>query len=343
MHEEVLDVTQRPRVYQPAVDDDGTRRNEATTGALSRRRFLQGTGAAVALGLTGVTVTTAREDGEHQASELATKGRASLPWIDVGRGVRLHVQDWGEGKPIVLVHGWPSSHRIFERQMLALADRGYRAIGIDQRGFGLSDKPWQGNDYDTWARDVVTVVEALGLHDVTLAGYSMGGAIALHAVAATRSPRISRLALISAAAPRLVQGPDNPWGLPPEAFDGMLQAILADRAAFFNAFIPGMFHTPISAEYHAWFTGLVLGASLRATVRGLEEARDRDLRADLATIDIPTTIIHGVHDTVVPFGLAEEQQRSIAGATLVPFEQSGHGIFVDEPDRLTDELARIAG
>lgn len=331
-------MTQRISVHQPAVDGDSTRR-----GALSRRRLLQGTGASVALGLTGVGAASAASAAGAQPGDLSTRGRTTLHRVDVGRGVRLHVQDWGSGKPIVLVHGWPSSHRIFERQLLGLAERGYRAIGIDLRGFGESDKIWDGNDYDTWAADLGAVIAALGLRDVTLAGYSMGGAIAANHIATSHDWRVSRLVLIGAALPSLAQGPDNPYGLPREAFDAMLQGLLADRAAFFSAFIPNLFATPVSAAYASWFTDLVMAASLRATVRGLEEGRDRNLRSALAAIDVPTTIVHGLQDNLVPFALAEEQQRLIQHATLVPFEHSGHGIFADEADRLTDELARIAG
>ena len=241
------------------------------------------------------------------------------------------------------MHGWPSNHLIFEAQSVALARRGYRVVAIDMRGFGQSDQPWDGNDYDTWASDIGAVLAALDLREVTLAGYSMGGAIAMHYVATHHDNRVTRLALLATAGPCLLVKPDNPQGLPPQVFDGILQGIAADRPAFFSAYIPNLFVHPVSAAYGRWFEDVVLAASPYATLRGIEEGRDRDLRHELAAIRIPTRIFHGVKDQVVPFAFAEMQQRLIAGATLVRFEQSGHGLFLDEKDKLTDELAKFIG
>lgn len=310
---------------------------------ITRRGFLKGTSAAVGVTLAGATLAASGDVAAESQPTLLAGRRPPASMIEVERGVSVHVQDWGAGKPIVLVHGWPSSHRIFERQMLDLARRGYRVVGIDQRGFGKSDTPWHGNDYDTWASDIGAVIKALGLRDVTLAGYSMGGAIAAHYVATQRDPRVTKLVLLSAAGPYLTATDDNPLGMPPEFFDGIIQGVLTDRAGFFHDFMPGMFHSTPSPAYVSWFEEMVTRGSLLATVRGMEEARDRDLRAEFASIEIPTTIIHGVHDQVVPFAFGEEQQRLIAGSTLVPFEQSGHALFFDEAERLSDELAHVAG
>jgi non-heme chloroperoxidase len=136
--------------------------------------------------------------------------------------------------------------------------------------------------------------------------------------------------------------PDNPLGAPPEYFDGIIQGISADRANFLAEFVPSLFHTAPSTAIAGWIAGLGMNASMRATVRGLEEARDRDLRPGLSAIRIPTLIMHGIHDQVVPFAFAEEQQRLIAGSTLVPFQNSSHALFYEEQDRLNDELAAFA-
>ncbi len=265
-----------------------------------------------------------------------------MPYIEVEAGVRVFVQDWGKGKPIVLVHGWPSSHRIFEAQTVALTRIGFRVITLDLRGFGRSDTPWHGNDYDTWANDLQTVIARLDLQDVTLAGYSMGGAISMHYVATSQDPRVTKLALMGAAVPKLMADAETPHGLPPEAFDGMLAGIAANRAEFFSAFMPNMFAQEASEAYTRWFEGIVMEASPHATIRGLEEARDRDLRSEVGAIAIPTRIFHGVHDQVVPYPFAEEQQRLIPGAELVSFEESGHGLFYDEASKLSEELAAFA-
>jgi pimeloyl-ACP methyl ester carboxylesterase len=264
-----------------------------------------------------------------------------MPAIEVSPGVRVYVEDWGTGKPIMLVHGWPLSLRSFEYQMVPLAQRGYRTVAMDLRGFGQSDKPWDGNDYDTWADDIGRVMEALDLRDVTLAGFSMGGGVVMHYVAARSDPRVTKMALLAAAGPYMVAGPDNPAGVPREALDGFIQADRADRAKFKHDFGAVFFHKPVSPELARWFENLGMEASAWASVRGLEELRDRDLRPEVGAIRVPTRIFHGVHDQVVPFALGEEQQRRIPGATLVRYEGSGHGLFYDEKDRLTEDLAKF--
>ncbi|MGZ4916784.1 MAG: alpha/beta fold hydrolase [Halobacteriota archaeon] len=289
-----------------------------------------------------------------------------MPFLEVDSGVRIFAQDWGSGKPIVFVHGWPFSHRMFEYQMLDLAQHGYRVVALDLRGYGQSDKPWEGNDYDSWANDLGSVIAALDLRDVTLAGFSMGGAIAMHYLATHDDTRVTKLALIAAAGPRMVVGPDNPKGVPREVFDVLIAGDLADRAKAKRTFAQLAFHNypyltllqllyrsrsvaatatvdyHVSEELSSWFEQMGMEASPRASVRGLEELRDRDLRKELSAIRVPTRIFHGVHDRVVPFALgAEEQQRLIDQAKVIRFEDSGHGIFYQEKDKLNEELIRF--
>ena len=200
----------------------------------SRRRILRGGVAVTATGLAAVTLAAspaAAGQGMLPTTDQRQNGgaRSTPSYVEVAPGVRLFVQDWGphSGKPIVLLHGWPSNHLIFETQSVALARRGYRVVAIDMRGFGQSDQPWDGNDYDTWASDIGAVLAALDLREVTLAGYSMGGAIVMHYVATHHDNRVARLALLAAAGPCLLVKPDNPQGLPPQVFDGILQGIAA--------------------------------------------------------------------------------------------------------------------
>ncbi len=265
-----------------------------------------------------------------------------MPMIEVADGVRVFAQDWGSGRPIVFLHGWPFSHRIFEDQMTALAARGFRTVGIDLRGFGASDKPWRGCDYDGWASDLHEVVNALGLDEVLLVGFSMGGAIAAHYVATFADPRVSALALVGAAAPSAVATAGFPDGPPRDLFDGFLRALDADQPAFVRHFVAGAFHAPMSEEKLRFYEAMGTRASRRACARGLEELRDRDLGAELRAIALPTCILHGVNDRVVPFAAARAQERLIPGATLVPFPHGGHGLFHDERERLTEELERFA-
>lgn len=259
-------------------------------------------------------------------------------FIEVEPGVRLFIQDWGRGTPVVFIHGWPLSHKVFESQMVSIIRSGHRAIGIDLRGFGQSDKPWQGNDYDTWAEDIRKVIVSLDLHDVLLAGFSMGGAIAMHYAAMNNDPRVTKLALMGAAGPRFSKQIDNPNGVPLEEIEASLKAALIDRPKFVRDLGIVNFYKPASPEFYRWLENIRLEASLHAIICGLIELRDRDLRSELKAIRIPTRIFHGIHDQVVSFKLAEEQHRLIKNSQIIPFHNSGHGIFYDEVDKLNEEL-----
>ncbi len=261
-----------------------------------------------------------------------------MPRITVAKNVQLYVQDWGAGKTIVLIHGWPLDHRMFDYQMMELAKRDCRVVAIDLRGFGQSDKPWDGNDYDTWAIDIGKVIAELILRDVTLAGFSMGGAIAAHYVARRIDTRISKLALISAPVLNAAPRPEDR-----QAMEAHLKSILEDRPRFMREHIKNMTNTAMSTENRDWLASLGMQASVRACIRGLEELRDRDLRMALGNIRIPTRFFHGKMDRIIPFSLAEAQTRLIKAASLVPFENSGHAIFWDERDRIVEELDKFAG
>jgi non-heme chloroperoxidase len=262
-----------------------------------------------------------------------------MPYLEVEPGVRLFVQDWGAGKPMVFIHGWPLSHRIFEFHMKRLAERGFRALGIDLRGFGFSDKPWHGNDYDTWATDIGAMLRLLDLHEVTLIGYSMGGAVVAHYLGTHQDTRVKRLALLAAAAPALAPTPELK-----RMFDGFITATLTDAATFAHQFIEMTATTdPFSASYLAWQVELAMLASLHASVRGLEELRDRELSHELGRIQVPTLICHGVYDQIAPYALAEEQQRLIPLAHIARFELSDHSLWHKEKLKLLEALIRFAG
>lgn len=259
-----------------------------------------------------------------------------MPTVKVGEGVHLFTQDWGSGPPIVFIHGWPLSHRIFEYPMRALADH-FRVIGIDLRGFGASDKPWEGNNYDTWAGDVARVIQSLGLREVMLVGYGMGGAIAVNCVALHEGLPVKKLALLAATVPAAAPTPEGQG-----QFRKFIEMHLADPAKFTHEFIAEGFHRQVSEEYLRWLEAIGTTASLHARGRGLEEMLTCDLTEEMARIVLPTRIFHGVYDRVVPFTDAETQQRLIQGAGVVRFEKSGHALFWDEKERLTEELAGFA-
>ncbi len=290
---------------------------------LLRTAFLSAAGLAVA---SSVAASAARADSSEASKSTETS------FVEVKKEVRIFLQDWGAGKTIVFVHGWPYSHAMFDYQTLPLSRGGLRTVAIDLRGFGQSDKPFNGNDYDTWADDLGKVIEALQLKDVTLAGFSMGGGICAHYVATRNDPRVTKLALLAAAAP----------AFPPGAVDPFIQGVLADRAKLVQSLGTLFFFNPVSPEFSEWLADVGLDTSPQAAVRGLEEVQTRDLTSELRTISIPTLICHGVHDQVVPFALAQQQNQLISGSILVPFDNSGHGLFFDEKDKLNGQLAAFA-
>jgi non-heme chloroperoxidase len=270
---------------------------------------------------------------------------SSGEYVEVGSGIRLHVRDWGQGKPIVFIHGWPLSNEMYEYQFADLAKRGFRCVGISLRGFGKSDQPWGPYNYDVFADDIRMVLDAKNLQDATLAGFSMGGAIAIRYMARHQGHRITSLALFGAAAPLWTRRPDfAEAGLDKAAADDLLRQCLTDRPQLLENFGRIFFRTehPPSKAMGAWFFGLNLQASPHATAACIEALRDTDLREDLAVITVPTAIFHGVHDKICPFPLAEAMAKGIKGASIIRFENSGHGLFVEEKDKFNDELATFA-
>lgn len=268
-----------------------------------------------------------------------------MPTIAITADVDVFVDALRPDHPsgtIVFLHGWPLSGGMFERQCYALARRGLQTFALDMRGFGRSSKPFGPYGYDVWADDLDAVLTALDIREATLAGFSMGGAVAMHYVAQREPRRVARLALLGAAGPCLGLKADNPSGVPQDVHDALIVAALADRARMNAEFGELLFHRPGGPNTDRFLWSLAMQASPVATVRGLEELRDRDLRSDMHRINIPTLICHGAYDKVIPYALgAEVQKRMIPHATLSCFQDSGHGLFFDEADKLNDMLYKF--
>jgi pimeloyl-ACP methyl ester carboxylesterase len=263
--------------------------------------------------------------------------------IETAPNVRLHVEDWGQGQPVVFLHGWPLSHEMFEYQINQLGNE-FRCILIDRRGFGKSDQPWSGYDYDTLADDIQAVLEALDLNGVILVGFSMGGAEALRHLSRHGSNRISKLVLLGAAAPRLLKAPDFEEGVDKSVFDEMIENIIQDRAAFVESFSKDFFgatilNTPLSSKLMDWFHSLIMKSSPRAFINCILTFSQADLRDDLAKVDVPTLIIHGTADKIVPYDLtARAMHQEIAGSRLISYEDAPHGFFYTEWPQLNRDL-----
>ncbi len=253
-------------------------------------------------------------------------------WIEVEKGVRIFVEDIdpGGGKPVLFVHGWPANHNMFEYQFNQLPSFGYRCIGIDLRGFGQSDRPWDGYSYDRLADDVRAVIEALQLPRLNLVGFSVGGAISIRYMARHAGYGVSKLALVSAAAPVFTKRADYPYGFTKEEVNALIRKTYRDRPNMLAEFGDIFFAGKLSPEFRNWFQSLGLAASGHGTAIVAASLRDEDLRADLPKIQVPTGIFHGALDKVVPFQSAVMLQQGIRGSQLHRFDRGGHGVFHDE-------------
>jgi non-heme chloroperoxidase len=264
-------------------------------------------------------------------------------YVKTESNVKIYVEDLNpEGKKIILfIHGWPGSHKLFEYQFDQLPRMGYRCIGIDIRGFGNSDKPWKGYDYNTLSDDIRCVINTLGLRDITLAGHSTGGAIAVRYMARHKGFGVSKLALFASAAPSLIKRPNFPYGLDKETVVQLIEGTYKDRPKMLQDFGDIFFFQHITEAFSDWFFQLGLQAAGWATAAIANTWINEVLFSDLETISVPTLIIHGIHDKVVPFELGEIQNKSIKNSKLIPFNYSGHAVFYDQKDKFNEELVKF--
>lgn len=267
-----------------------------------------------------------------------------MPYATARDGTRLYYKDWGSGSPVVLMHGWPLSGDTFDDAAMALAESGFRAIVPDRRGFGRSDQPWEGYDYDTFTDDLTAVLDAADVAGkIAVAGFSMGGGEVARFVGRHGSERVSHAVLIGSVVPFLLKTGDNPDGAPKDVFDGMIEGIRADRAKFFEDFLKDFFGVgfgaPVSeaAIHNAWRQAMMAG--LRPTLACVRAFSETDFRPDLPAFTVPTLIVHGVGDRTVPVGLtARKAAETIGGSTLIEYEDGAHGLFESHKDRLIGDL-----
>ena len=264
-------------------------------------------------------------------------------YIKVEEDVKIYVEDLNPRgkKTILFIHGWPLNHKAYEYQFNELPKMGYRCIGIDTRGFGKSDKPIGGYCYNTLSDDVRCVVEALKLKDFTLAGHSMGGATAIRYMSRHKGYGVSKLALFGAAAPSLTMRPNFPYGVTKETVTKLIQGTYNDRPKMLRDFGDIFLFQYATVPLQDWFFDLGLEAAGWATADCATTFRDEDLFADLEKINVPTLILHGIHDKVCLFPLAEVMKQGIKKAKLVPFKYSGHGLFWEEREKFNRELTQF--
>jgi pimeloyl-ACP methyl ester carboxylesterase len=273
-----------------------------------------------------------------------------MPYIETRDGTEIYVKDWGEGPPVILIHGWPLSADSWDDQALAIAEAGYRVIAYDRRGFGRSDQPADGYDYDTLADDLADVLDAAEIDsDATLIGFSMGGGEVARYMSRHGGKGIARIALVGAVVPYLLQADDNPDGVPQSVFDGIKDAIREDRAAFFETFFKSFYgvgfiaHPVSDALLHSsWITAMQAG--LLPTLACVDAFSRTDFRPDLSAINVPTLIIHGTADKTVPIDpTARAAAAAMPAATLIEYDGAPHGLFATEKERFTRDLIDFIG
>ncbi len=259
-----------------------------------------------------------------------------MPFVTVGQEnsgtVDLYYEDHGAGKPVVLIHGWPLSGQSWEKQVPVLLEAGYRVITYDRRGFGDSSKPTSGYDYDTFAEDLHKLMTTLDLREATLVGFSMGGGEVARYLGKYGSERISRAAFLAAVPPFLLKTPDNPSGVDGSVFEGIKKSIVADRLAFLSKFLSDFYNVDalggkrISEEVvrHSW--NIAAGASPKGTLDCVA-AWGTDFRKDLSRITVPTVVLHGDADRILPLSAtASRTHEMVKGSRLVVVKDGPHGL-----------------
>lgn len=261
----------------------------------------------------------------------------------------LYVKDWGTGQPVILIHGWPLSADSWDDQAMAMAQAGYRAIAYDRRGFGRSSQPWSGYDYDTLSDDLAEVIAQTQAQDAILVGFSMGGGEVARYMSRHNGKSVAKAALVSSVLPYRLKTPDNPAGTEQAAFDKTALALNEDRAKFFaeffkNFFGVGLVSHPVSEELLQWARSVSMQASLKATLACAKAFSSTDFRGDLAAFKVPTLIIHGTDDKIVPIDASSRPTAlGIAQSTLIEYEGAPHGLFATHKERLTQDLLHFLG
>jgi pimeloyl-ACP methyl ester carboxylesterase len=271
-----------------------------------------------------------------------------MPFVHVGEensgGIDLYYEDHGKGKPVVLIHGWPLSGASWEKQLMPLLESGHRVVTYDRRGFGRSDKPAIGYDYDVLAADLDRLLTQLDLREVTLVGFSMGGGEVARYLGSLGTKRVRKAVFMAAIPPFLLKTPDNPEGVDGSVFEGIQKGLAADRPAFLAGFLDNFYNADalrgnrVSDELVRMSWSVAVQASPQATLDCVQ-AWLTDFRKDLSRIDIPTLVVHGDDDRIVPLAVSGRRTAGVVkGSRLAVIPGGPHGLNWTHAEEVNREM-----
>jgi non-heme chloroperoxidase len=296
------------------------------------------------LSLRRCIVALAWKERCHMTTALKSSTAVKGSYVEVKDGTQIYFKDWGKGQPVVFSHGWPLTADAWDAQMVFLAARGYRCIAHDRRGHGRSTQPWDGNEMDTFSDDLATLTEALDLRDAIHIGHSTGGGEVARYIGRHGTSRVAKAVLIGAVPPLMLKTPANPGGLPIEVFDQIRAGVTADRSQFFKDLtLPFYGYNRAGAKISEgvresfWLQGMMAGH--KSALDCIKAFSETDFTEDLKKFDVPTLIMHGDDDQIVPIGAsAMLSSKLVKGAILKVYPTLPHGMCTTHADQINADL-----